>query len=600
MARTREKRNEASAFDIVEEAFQLLRLDPLRRLAPYFMGTLPFILALLYFWADMSKSAFASQRLPGGALLLVGTFLWMKVWHVVYMRRLWADVSAQELPRWTRSRLLNVLMHQAILQPMGMLVLPITLLAVVPYPYAHAFYQNVTALDDGEEVSVRSLIGRAMTQAQLWPKQNSLLIWILSPSLLIVVVVFYLILMPIMQAFSPEWSVFIAGLYTVFLILLLTPLCPLGVVIAANMVGVLVFTPYLAKSLLGIDFGIGTMTATLSTSTFIALVVALVFCCMDPLMKAAYTLRCFYGVSIHTGEDLLVALRHHAGRAASLVVLMGVALLLGNLSGGVVRAEDAVPANPIVSSAQGNVPPQALNDALDRVLRDRRYAWRLPRPKDAVDESALGGIARYIQSIFDTVHDWYKKTMDWLKHMIDKLFPPGEQNASGAHGWGDVAFRMRLVLFSLLAVVLILITYILLRIWRDRGVPVAEAVSVTVGARPDVEDEETTADQYPEEGWMVLARELAGRQEWRLAVRALFLAMLARMAAQEWIRIARFKSNRDYREELRRRTRSTQVPLELFAQNVGIYESTWYGAHEATSAHFDHMMANQEQLRSRG
>ena len=600
MARPREKRIEPSAFDIIEEAFQLLRLNPVRRLAPYYMGTLPFILALLYFWADMSKSAFAPQRLPGGSLLLAGTFLWMKVWHVVYMRRLWAEVSAQELPRWTISRLLNVLMHQTILQPMGFLVLPVTLLAVVPYPYAHAFYQNVTALDDGEEASVRSLIVRAMTQAQLWPKQNSLLIWILSPSLLIVDVIFYLILMPLMQAFSPEWSVFIAGLYTVFLILLLTPLCPLGVVIAANMVGALAITPYLAKSLLGIDFGIGTMTATMTTSTFIALVVALVFCCMDPLMKAAYTLRCFYGISIHTGEDLLVALRRHAGRVASLVVLMGIAFLAGSLSGGAIRADATAPSIPVVSSTQGNVPPQALNDALNRILQDRRYAWRLPRPKETLDDSVLGGIARYIQSVFKTIRDWADKVMDWVKRIFDKLFPPRDPSSSDFQGWGDVAFRIRFLLFALLAVVLILIAYIFLRMWRVGRQPDAEAIRATVTARPDVTDEETTADQYPEEEWMVLARELAGRQEWRLAVRALFLAMLARMAAQEWIRIARFKSNRDYREELRRRARMLPEPLELFAQNVGIYESTWYGMHEATSVHFDHMMANQEQLRSRG
>ena len=70
---------------------------------------------------------------------------------------------------------------------------------------------------------------------------------------------------------------------------------------------------------------------------------------------------------------------------------------------------------------------------------------------------------------------------------------------------------------------------------------------------PDIADENVRADQLPEDGWTKLARELLERGEFRLAMRAFYLASLSHLAARNLISIARFKSNRDYERELRRR-----------------------------------------------
>jgi hypothetical protein len=44
-------------------------------------------------------------------------------------------------------------------------------------------------------------------------------------------------------------------------------------------------------------------------TTYLAIVAALTYLCMDPLIAVVYTLRCFYGESIETGADLLSDLR---------------------------------------------------------------------------------------------------------------------------------------------------------------------------------------------------------------------------------------------------------------------------------------------------
>ena len=54
------------ALELIEEAVHLLRRAPGPVLAIYYFGSLPFVLALLYFWADMSRSPLAYQHLAGG------------------------------------------------------------------------------------------------------------------------------------------------------------------------------------------------------------------------------------------------------------------------------------------------------------------------------------------------------------------------------------------------------------------------------------------------------------------------------------------------------------------------------------------------------
>ena len=50
------------AFDLIEEAFHAWRICPPVAFCWYYLGALPFVLALLYFWMDMSRGAFAAAH----------------------------------------------------------------------------------------------------------------------------------------------------------------------------------------------------------------------------------------------------------------------------------------------------------------------------------------------------------------------------------------------------------------------------------------------------------------------------------------------------------------------------------------------------------
>ena len=92
------RRQGKGAFDLIEEAVHLLRTAPPSTLAAYYLGAIPFVLGLLFFWADMSRSPFANQHLADASLALAALFFWMKFWQAVFAQRIRAHIAAEPPP----------------------------------------------------------------------------------------------------------------------------------------------------------------------------------------------------------------------------------------------------------------------------------------------------------------------------------------------------------------------------------------------------------------------------------------------------------------------------------------------------------------------
>src|ERR1043166_4858430 len=138
MARSRMKKAQQlqegrNPFELIEEAFHLLRVAPVFPLACYYLGSLPFILALLFFWSDMSRSAFAGQRLAAEALSVGLLFFWMKTWQAVFPQQCLARLSGESAPPWSLMRWLRLAVVQAIIQPSGLFLVPGALILLIPF-----------------------------------------------------------------------------------------------------------------------------------------------------------------------------------------------------------------------------------------------------------------------------------------------------------------------------------------------------------------------------------------------------------------------------------------------------------------------------------
>ena len=542
------------SFDLIEEATHRLRTAPVATLTVYYLGAIPFVLGLLYYWADMSRSPFAGQHLVDSALGMAALFFWMKFWQVIFARRLRAHVTAEPVPHWTVRRWGRVFLTQAFVQPSGLFVVPLSLVLMLPAAWVYAFYQNVTVLDDGGPAGTSPLLKKSWKQAVLWPRQNHLVLAIMAGF------GFYVFL---------NWAV--TGL----------------------------LLPHLIKMLFGIESVFTQSTFGLLNTTFFAGMLGLTYLCVDPILKTVYVLRCFYGDALESGEDLRAELNSVAAASQPLAAI--VVLLLGLLCAAPVRAADipAPAAPPATAPVSSPVPPAELDQAINRTIHEDKYTWRMPREKIAEPDTQEGVMARFFDKVGAMLRKWVRAVSDWLDKWLRKLFRhPQTDSSSGASGYGWIE-SLQILLYGLVAVVLAALAVFLYRVWRDRRSP-AFVASEPIQPVPDINDDNVGADELPGDSWTKLARELLDRGELRLALRAFYFASLAHLASRNLISLARFKSNRDFERELRRRGHSFPDLLSVFGDNLGSFERIWYGLHEVNRELVDRFAANVEKMKAAG
>lgn len=541
-----------SGFELIEEATHLLRAAPLQVLLTYYLGAIPFVLGFLFFWADMSRSPFAEQHLAAAALGIAGLFLWMKHWQAVFACNIRALLAVEKPEPYTLPRHLRLFLAQAILQPSGLLLIPLSLIpAGLPLPWVYAFYQNVTALADPESADTSKLLKSACRQASLWPMQNH-------------------VILAIMVLFGG----------CVFL----------NCCIAAATV------PGLIKMLFGMESVFTQSSYALLNTTFFMAMLGVCYLAVDPILKTVYTLRCFYGESLQSGEDLKAELKRFSIPAQKLAAVLFLTLLLADNA----RAQDDMPVAPAPVSAQPSpgIPPAELDRRISEVIKERKYTWRMPRDEAVVQEGKPGLVAKFIQDVSRMIRDAVKSTMEWLDEFFRRMFNRKSSGRSSSESGDSWIMMQQVLLFALVAVALCALALLLMRTWRRRRMA-AEAVPVpAVQPAPDLADENVAADQLPEDGWTRLGRELLEKGEYRLAMRAFYLASLAHLAQRNLITIARFKSNRDYANELQRRAHALPNLVPAFGRNVSVFERIWYGMHEVNRELVNEFAISVEKLRT--
>ncbi len=324
--------------------------------------------------------------------------------------------------------------------------------------------------------------------------------------------------------------------------------------------------------------------------------IGLTYLCVDPIVKAFYALRCFYGESLQSGEDLKAELKPFVVSAKKIAaaVLICSAIFL-SVSAGAADADQ--PANPPDAS---QVSPPDLDRAINQTIHQQKYTWRLPRGKVEESDANEGIVARFFHKVGAMLHNWARAVLDWLDQSLQKLFRNRHPASSGSRSNWDWGSPVQLLLWTLVAAVAAALGVFLYRVWRGRQRTRSAVASEAMLPVPDVADESVGADQLPEDGWTKLARELLDRGEFRLAMRAFFLASLSHLAARNLIAIARFKSNRDYERELHRRGHSFPEMLALFGDNLSDFERIWYGMHEVNRESVAQFSANVEKIKSAG
>ena len=519
---------ERSAIELLEEAFHLLREAPSRLLLRYYVGTLPFLLGALFFWAEMAHGAFAAAHCAEESLAVAVLYIWMAFWQSRFARGLYARVggvrASEPTAVWRTTYL------QGLVQSTKLFLLPMALLSLLPLASVFAFYQNAAVLAD-DAPNVRSLVLKAARQAGFRARQN----WMLFSILL---------------------------LFSLFAFL--------------NLVVTLFFVPHLVKMLFGIESAFSRSGVNLLNSTLLAAAAGLAWAAVDPLIKAVYVLRCFYGESVTNGADLraaIAALR----RVATLVCLLAAIC-------------------PAIR-AQTPIAPADLDRSIDQVIHRPAYTWRMPRTAPAKDapHGFLDEVADVMTRELRRAARWFGTVVAWLR---DK-FRDEPSPADSAHGDLRSIQKLRWLLYSLIALLVIAAAILLRRILLAKRTtkPVTDAAAAP--RAENLTDERLEADKIPEDRWLALAHELMASGDLRMALRALYLATLSYLARHGLVTVQAAKTNRQYETELRRRTRDRIEVARLFSENARVFERAWYGDHPPSAQIVETFQDNLQRIKAR-
>ena len=548
----RKKRSEHPLLHTVEEATQLLRRCDAGTWAWWLVGSAPFAIGLLHFISDMSRAATAAERLPGAALLLALLYWWMKIAHAVFSDRLLRQLRGDTDPApLTLRAKLRFITSQGLIHCTAPWVLPLSIAAMLPFGWVYAGYHNASVLALSifrKGGRTRDLIRTALVQSNYRQGQNHGLLVIL-------------------MAFSGiVWLNWLAG-----------------TMLAAT----------LAKMFSGSENAISRNPMMMLGTVVVTATFTASYLVVGPLVKALYVLRCFYSLSRKNGEDIDVAFRASAVPVAALIAT----LWLGGSSLSMGQAPVNNPPPPPVLSS---VDPKALDQHIRQVLKQDVFQWRMPRdptkPKPGDEkgwfESFLDDIRRWLKSASDAVGNAFDHWItDKLKQMIKGLLGarPTISDGSMATPWADAA---QLILKGLLAILGLLLAVLLIRQWRRLPPVVAQAALPEV----NLESDQVVATQLPENEWLRLAEEKINSGEFRLAMRALFLATLAHLGERKLLGIVRSKSNGDYVRELSLRARDRQDLRGRFGNSVKVFDWAWYGWHEVTRELLDQFRDNHQHI----
>ncbi|MFP4054917.1 MAG: DUF4129 domain-containing protein [Phycisphaerae bacterium] len=515
-----------------EDAVALLRSTGVAPLAKYYIGTLPMVLGAMTFWTFFAYASISGGDRAAGSLLLALAMVWMKLWQGAFMRDLrlaLGDAQPAETPpgrslRWLGQTALGHLLATCLLLVGAVFVLPL----IVIYP----FCQYLTGRLDGRR-SLRSALRDAARLA--WARKGS-------------VAVLTGMILPLL------WGVVMLNL---------------------QMMGAVL--PWLLRLMLGVDTVLS-RTPWESSATWLGFSAAIAFLLVDPLSKAVFALRGFDSDAQSSGADLLAALRRVANRrtVSAAAVLLGVLLAIGSPS-------------PCPAQAQPtDAETRRLEKALDEVLQQRKYGWRVPPQEDGE------------RTFMDDVDDWlnqkkrdFQKWWDefWERDDNDDLVDPqpaSDNQARTAKETGDTVTGLLTILTYVLAT-LAVAGAIVFAVKSMRRQEAAEPEAPSADEPVNVSDESVQADALPEDEWLEMAERLRGEGELRLALRAVFLAELAHLAKQELIVLARHKSNREYHRELLRRGRPLTNVHDALDWSIATFERSWYGHHEVTLGTLDQM-----------
>jgi Domain of unknown function (DUF4129) len=351
----------------------------------------------------------------------------------------------------------------------------------------------------------------------------------------------------------------------------------LQILVALNVTLALALLPQLARILTGYETAFSRSGwFFILNPLFWLLSLAVSWIAFDPFVQAVYTVRCFLAESVKTGEDLRAGIRRiRAAIQVSAIVCLFMVLPA--------RASDAIS-------------PKDLERSARQAMQAHEYDWRLP-PSVAISRQGpswiVTAVDRVIAGLRSFFHGAGQVIQRFLKWLFEK-FNVGPSPQSGSPPVSGLHWSVYLLTGAAGGAAL----WFAWRMRRARRARKTGGIPPAATVRLDAPDDDLSPDLLPEEQWLELAARCLQDGNYRLAIRAWYLAHLAWLGRHEFIAIHPGKTNREYERELLRRARSVTGAIQLFAVNMAAFERTWYGMHQVSAADASGFRDRMDQMKA--
>lgn len=543
-------RHRMNPVEALERGFALFRSTFSTEAWRYYVGSAPFVLCFIPMWVINGQIKVSDGVLLFESVLLVSAYLLRVCMVTRYMQRVRERAFGTPAPKRASAteiaaRIGRLVGRKIILSFCALASLPT--LAGASWFYSAGQFASIEAQEEGAK---SGSIGSSLTLSSQW---------------------------------------FTGGLLLFFMFV------PLWVAVWLNGLIVAIAIPQLLHSIFGLNTILSTqmgLYALVRSSAFWLSSLAATWLALDPIVKCSLVIVCQHLRSLREGYDLRDALaslpRHKKPIAASTAAAPGSKALTATL---IVFFALLIGARPVAAlpRTQDSSGQPAVETASDPA-----HATRVQTLRYAIDEESQRAIYQWHDAEHPSPPTWFDKMLAkvgrgldrafvWLSRMLKKLWPGGLNLSNGDSSPSKWTRKDLWTWLIVIAVVTIGLGAILIWLRRRRD---AAAISIpaSVAPLPDLSDA-VLATARSEDEWFVLASQLEGSGDFRSALRAIYLGLLAGLAQREWLTIRRDRTNRDYLDEFtrrwRRRPQATvdariEIPGKL-RSSMRQFDRVWYG-----------------------
>lgn len=530
------KRNrEKSFFQLLDEAYFLVRDFRLELLPIYFLANIPLISVLMYAIYELGCLRVNDEDVVVWGIAMTLAFLWKCFFQCAYCSKMMRIISGggeklsvgQLVTGGCRIFILTslqlLLLTLIIASPLVMIVFIPLCIFFLPFLYCTTGIVCATVPEAGIVTLTRKIF------------------WYLSRR-------------PVVT---------MAGS---LVILLISFVITVNVIVGASII------PVILKKFFDVDTAFSTVASIdgfihlIFNSTIWSIIFCLSWLLLEPLFTSYSLLLVFYGESKEKGLDLKAEVRRFTRNTVLVIALMAVT--------GSVPISVQAEREPAVSIKKEQA--ERVEKKISQTLKKSEFRWRDEFIEP--DEKSESWLSKYLSICFEKLGEWIKKYGKIIGQYLDKLFSfrssPGGESTNWDKIWGVSKYLI-------IAFVAIVIVYAIYYYWRNRRNKSELVQGSGLKAMPDLKDEKLTADELEQGEWLNLGNELLNKAEYALALRAFYLGCISALAERRLLSVAVGKSDYEYLSELRRRGHSEPALISGFSGAIVVFQQVWYGNYPA-------------------